>query len=293
MMPPKVMNWNCNETLRVDLHLHTSMSDGVLCPRDMVTAAIDANITIMAITDHDALDGLPEAILAGNETGISIVTGIELSCGQGEEIHLLGYGMAPESPALKGFLDKQLERRQERMRAMLEKLDALGMPVAEESVKSRNKRFMGRMNLASAMAELGYVQTPRQAFTKYLNPGKAAYVPRERVTVAQGIAALEGAGAIPVLAHPGRYKLDAVQLKAILPEWLEAGLMGIEAHHASHTPAQAAVYRQMAQANGLLITGGSDCHSRPDGARIGEHIPAWHNMVQDVSALMQCIETRP
>lgn len=279
-----------SKPLRADLHLHTTASDGALSPREMVAAAARAGMTHIAITDHDTPAGLQEALIAGADMGLVVVSGIELSCGGGEEVHVLGYGLDPDSPALAHFLDTQMQSREIRMLAMLQRLAAIGLPVDEAQVRSEDTGFMGRMNLADAMCRLGYVASTTEAFDRYLGPGKAAFVPRERISVAEGIAALRSFGAAAVLAHPGRLQMDKGTLTALLPEWIDAGLAGIEAYHSSHDSADRRYFDRMARTRGLLVTGGSDSHGRPGGAQIGEHLRNWPRMAEDAAALLASLQ---
>ena len=273
-------------TFRADLHLHTTASDGAQSPKEVVHGAKQAGMNLIAITDHDTLYGLPEALAAGKAAGLGILPGIELSCGQGEEVHILGYGVRAEDPVLTGFLQQQLAGRQARMLEMLDRLSDLGVHIEPDETRSGDTPFMGRMNLAYAMVEHGYVSSADEAFDRYLSPGRPGYVPRKRVSVAEGAATLAGTKAIVVLAHPARSGLDVQTLPALLPEWTEAGLAGIEAYHLSHNAKTAAAYDRLARRYGLLVTGGSDSHGREDGAKVGAHLPMWRSVREDTEALI-------
>ena len=276
-----------------DLHLHTTASDGAFLPAEMVHRAAQAGMNIISITDHDTVAGVEEAVLAGEKEGIAVIPGIELSTGQGEEIHLLGYGIDPDSKALDAFLQAQLAGRETRTLAMMERLGQLGMEVEAEEVRSKDTGFMGRMNLASAMVGRGYAASVQAAFDRYLAPGKPAFVPRDRIGTAAGIAALVSFHAMVVLAHPGRMQMDAQTLATLLPEWMEAGLAGLEAYHASHSEAQRRTYDRMARTRGLLVTGGSDSHGRPDGAQIGDNLRGWRSMHADMQQWIERITCYP
>lgn len=273
-------------SLCADLHLHTHASDGALSPSDVVRDAVKAGMTHIAVTDHDTAAGVAQAQAAGREAGIVVLPGIELSCGHGEEVHVLGYGIDLEDRRLADYLAGQMQLRQDRMQAMLARLAQLGMPVDVAEVRSRATGFLGRMNLADAMMRHGYVDSIQAAFLRYLNPGRPAYVPRERTGVAEGVALLKKLGGVPVLAHPGRQGVDFATLTALLPQWIEAGLEGIEAYHASHDVAARDRYDRMVRRYGLLATGGSDSHSRPTGPQIGDHLAYWPSMQDDVQRLL-------
>ncbi len=273
--------------LRADLHLHTSASDGALAPADMVHRAQACGMQIIAITDHDSVDGVPEAQAVASACGMTLLTGLELTAGGEEEVHLLAYGVDPGDKRLKAFLDAQLSERRDRMYMMLEKLSAMQMPVPAAETGDVSGRFMGRMNLARAMVARGYVGTVREAFDRYLGVGRPAYVPRRRIEVPQGVQVLREAGALVSLAHPGRLKMDEMTLTARLPGWAEAGLGAIEAYHASHNDAAMLRYDRLARRHGLLVTGGSDCHGRDaDGAQIGDHLRGWRTVTEDIGALV-------
>lgn len=268
--------------------MHTTASDGALSPLRVVRACARLGLTHAAICDHDTFAGVQEAMEAGCEQGVRVLPGIELSCGQGEEIHLLGYGFPLHNPSLSSFLRGQMEKRETRMEEMLQRLAAAGMPVSREEAISKRSGFLGRMNLAYAMVARGYVSTAKEAFARFLGEGKPVFVPRERLSVQAGIEMLSRAGATPVLAHPGRYRMEACTLQAMLPPWREAGLEGVEVYHASHREDQRQLYDRMARSNGLLVTGGSDSHGRKDGAQIGDHLGGWHSMESDVASLLTC-----
>lgn len=255
----------------------------------MVADAAEAGMALVAITDHDTMDGVAEAVAHGQTLGVEVWPGIELSTGRGEEVHILGYGLVPTSPGVQAFLASQLESRQARIEAMLARLRQMDMPITAEEATSPRTGFMGRMPLASAMVRRGYVATVQEAFDRYLNASRPAFVPRERVDVTEGIAQLVASGAVPVLAHPGRLKMDEWTLTTLLPSWKEAGLAGMEAYHSSHSLAEARRFDKMARAHGLLITGGSDCHGREGGAAIGAHLLHWRTMQDDVATLRRYI----
>lgn len=279
-----------NSLKRVDLHLHTNASDGLLPAGEMVRLAAEKGMGLIAITDHDSIGGVSDALSESKQHGLTIISGIELSAGQGEEIHLLGYGFNPDSSELRVFLDGQLAHRQDRMLAILTRLRAMGIEIDPEEIRSRGTRFLGRMNLADAMVRHGVVQSTAEAFARYLDVGRPAYVPRVRVGVSEGIEVLCAMGAVVSLAHPGRLRMTLHSLRMVLPEWIEAGLCGLEAYHSSHSEAVCRQLDQLARRNGLLVTGGSDCHGRPGGAEIGGHLRYWQTMQSDAEALMNKIQ---
>lgn len=270
----------------VDLHLHTTASDGRDTPTEVLREAARLGMQIVAITDHDTTNGLAEAAAAGKALGVQVIPGIELSCGVQPEVHLLGYGLNPEDVSLQTCLDSLIEDRLGRMHTMLEKSAALGMPMALSDIQMTGNRFVGRVQMARAMVRHGYVTTVREAFFKYLGEGKPLYVMKKRMDVAEGIARLKAAGAVVSLAHPGRLAAGDAWLTACLPSFIEAGLDALEAYHESHDEDKRTRYDRLARRNGLLVTGGSDYHGRASEVRIGSHLPAWRSVDEDVGALL-------
>lgn len=272
---------------RVDFHLHTTASDGLLSPTEMVRAAREAKMTWIAITDHDTVDGVREAQRAGEAEGLPVLAGLELTCGVTEEVHLLGYGMNPDDLRLQKFLDEQMAERQDRMRSILAKLDALGYHIPMEALAYQgNQRFKGRMTLARAMVKRGYVSSVREAFDLFLKEGRPAYVPRRRIEVCRGIEMLRGFGAVVSLAHPGRMSMGMEALKQLLPSYREAGLIGLEVYYPKHPEETLPLWDALARRHGLIPTGGSDCHG--DGAGhpwIGAHLRGWRTIREDTEAL--------
>jgi len=246
---------------RLDLHLHTTFSDGSRTPTDVLTLAGKAQVSALAITDHDTVAGLPEAIAAGRSLGIEVIPGIELSSRWGQtELHILGYFLDWNDRELQRELTRFQDARHVRNPRIIEKLNALGIDLTYEEVRSlAGNDSVGRPHIARVLIEKGYVTSAKEAFDRYLADGAAAYVPRALPDPAEAIAVIRAARGIPVLAHPswldrseGIYKI-CEQLKAV-------GLAGIEVHYSSHRPEQTAAYLEVARRLDLLVTGGSDFH---------------------------------
>ncbi len=283
--------------MKADLHLHTAASDGSLSPEDMVKCAVEAGMDVIAITDHDTAAGLVQAQAAAVAAGLYLLPGVELSTGLESEVHLLGYGVDVAESRTRSFFEGELHRRRERMLEMLERLEAAGIHIAPQETEGLGG-FMGRMNLAQALCAHGYAQSIREAFDQYMREGTPTFVPRKRMTVEEGVAALHSLGIVPVLAHPGKSGLTPEKLRMLLPAWIEAGLGGLEAWHASHALGDALCYERIARENGLLVTGGSDCHGRRAQAQpgaqkrrghawIGENLSRWRSVQEDVEALKE------
>ena len=247
----------------VDLHSHTTASDGMLPPRELVRLAARHGVRVLAITDHDSTDGLREAMAEAREHGpLTIVPGIEINCDvPGAEIHVLGYLIDWETEWFQRFLHAQRQERRARVTRIAEKLTELGMPIDPAEVFALVKEgAAGRPHVARVMVEHGYVKSVREAFDRYLHAGGAANVPRRRLTPVEAVEVIRRARGVPVLAHPGLAGRDE-----LIPELVSAGLMGLETYYPEHSAAQTALYRDMCTRLGLIATGGSDFH----GPQIG------------------------
>lgn len=244
--------------MRVDLHTHTTASDGLLSPAALVQAVQAAHLDVFSITDHDTLDAMTEAGGHARALGLRLIPGIELSAmwRKSVEFHILGYFLDPANASLLAFLRGRKEARRTRLDAMLSRLRLLGMVVeAEEVLACARDGNVGRPHLARVLVQRGFVGSPDEAFARYLGEGKPAYVPRPDVTIAEAIQVIHGAGGLASLAHPGLQNRDEA-----IPDLTAAGLDAIEVYHVGHAPGQAARYRRLAERRRLLVTGGSDFH---------------------------------
>jgi predicted metal-dependent phosphoesterase TrpH len=253
--------------MRIDLHLHTAASDGLLDPAALVQAVRAAGIEVCSITDHDTVDGLDEADPAAKAAGVTLVPGVELSAYWGRvEFHILGYFIDPTNPALRHFLEGTRHARHARLNAMLSRLQAMGMGVGAAEVLARAKNGnVGRPHLARALVERGYVATADEAFDRYLGTDKPAYVPRPDVSIRDAIRVIRTAGGIASWAHPGLHNRDEA-----IADLVAAGLTAIEVYHPKHGFGGAGRYRRLARRHDLLATGGSDFH----GVSEGDHAAA-------------------
>ncbi|MBI2528533.1 MAG: PHP domain-containing protein [Candidatus Rokubacteria bacterium] len=245
----------------VDLHSHTTASDGSLTPRALVREAARCGVRILAVTDHDSTEALAEALdEAARCRPLEVVPGIEINCDVDRgEIHILGYCMDYEAPWFQEFCRAQRAARRERIHRMADRLAALGMPIdpAEVFVLVR-EGSAGRPHVAQVMVQRGYVKSVREAFDHWLGSGRPGHVPRARLTPEDAVRLLRRAGGVPVLAHPGIGNADD-----LIPVLVEAGLMGIECYYNEHSAAQTAGYLQRCRDLGLVATGGSDFHGPP------------------------------
>ncbi len=241
----------------IDLHLHTTASDGTDTPAELVRACREAGIRTMAVTDHDTTAALPAAAGDADRAGIGFVPGIEITAAwRGSDIHVLGYFLDPESPALGAFLGAQIADRIRRAWAVGDRLASLGVPIDMEALIARNQgRPVLRPHFAQALVEAGHAEHEWDAFDRYIGEGKPAYVARQGATPAEVVAIIRRAGGISSMAHPGVTELDA-----LIPELAAAGLDAIEAYHTDHSPDDTARYLATARRLGLAVTGGSDFH---------------------------------
>ena len=248
---------------RVDLHSHTTASDGALSPRELVRLAVKHGVRVLAVTDHDSTDGLADAVAeAALHPALTIVPGLEINCDvDGAEIHVLGYFIDTEAAWFQDFLRGQREERVARVHRIAARLGELGMPIDPAEVFAIARGGSpGRPHVAQVMVNRGYVKTVREAFDKYLRAGGQAHVPRTRVMPVEAVRVIRRAHGVPVLAHPGLAGKDEM-----IPDLVRAGLMGIEAYYAEHSPTQTRMYEQMCADLGLIATGGSDYHGSQSG----------------------------
>lgn len=241
----------------LELHCHTTYSDGLLTPIELVESAIATGVRALAITDHDTVSGWDEAIAAA-PNDLEIVPGLELSTvARDRSLHILGF--YPNRDRLVPPLTERLEGRKRRAQEIIAKLAALGYPL--ELPPMGEGMAPGRPHIASAMVRAGYVSSTREAFDRFLADDQPAFVQYEKFSAIDGIKLLRDCGAVPVWAHPFLFR--GAPVKEVLPELVEAGLMGLEVFHPSHTLWQAERLKEMCAQYKLLMTGGSDFHGSP------------------------------
>jgi len=246
--------------MRIDLHSHSTASDGRLSPTQLVKLARDRDIATLAITDHDTLRGVAEAQSAGARIGVRVIAGIEISTlfNGSKEAHVLGYGMRPTDDATRATIASLQPRRASRARAILERLAALGVPVPFDAVAAlAGDGMIGRPHIARAMIAAGHVPDLQSAFDRFLAEGQPAFVPNDALTPAEAVELIHAAHGVAVLAHPCLFQGD---LEALFTSMLAAGLDGIEIYHPDNPPAARPALLARAQRHGLLVTGGSDFH---------------------------------
>ncbi|WP_244163057.1 PHP domain-containing protein [Paenibacillus pectinilyticus] len=253
--------------MEADLHSHTTASDGIQAPRANVQMALEAGLGAIAITDHDTISGVAEALAAGSELGLIVVPGVEISTvANGQDIHILGYYIDIENEQFLQRLASLRDTRDIRNEMIIARLQELGLEITMDEVIQevanikRKGDTVGRPHIAAVLLNKGYVSTITEAFDRYLAAGAAAYANPPRIEPATAIAWIHDAGGKAVLAHPGIYHDDAL-VEAITLQ----GLDGIEVYHADHSPDDELRYQALAERTGLLMTAGSDFHGVRDG----------------------------
>lgn len=253
---------------RLDLHLHTTHSDGSFTPTEVINLAWKAGVTALAITDHDITTGILEAAEAGQEHGIDVIPGIEISSTLGSsELHILGYFLDYQDIRLNEQLALLRESRHRRNPKIIERLQAAGIDITYEEVRAlAGTESVGRPHIARVLMEKGVVATAKEAFDLWLADGRPAYVPRELPAPSEAIQWIKAAKGLPVLAHPTWVKATEGTLTDLVRRLKADGLAGVEVHYSTHTPRQTREYLALAKQLDLLVTGGSDFHgiTKPD-----------------------------
>lgn len=271
-----------------DLHCHSTASDGLLAPAELVRRALGNGVDILALTDHDEICGLDEARAQAAELGLRFVDGVEVSVSWGGiTIHIVGLNIDPGNAQLQQGLRAIREGRTERAKKMAQDLAHAGIPGSLEGAYAYvdNPNLIGRTHFARFLVEKRYVSDVKSAFQHYLVSGKPGYVPHQWATLEDGLACIKAGGGVAVLAHPGRYKLTRGEMRKFLGEFKDGGGAGIEVITSSHTTEQFLEYAILANEFGLLASRGSDFHgpgeSRVDLGKLpnlaANLTPVWHD----------------
>lgn len=266
----------------VDLHTHSTFSDGRCTPSQLVQAALAAGLCALAVTDHDSWNGVEEACRAAEGTGLKVITGVELGAQvpTGESVHILGYHVDMGCVALHAKMDEMRCARERRLYAMLEKLHNLGYDIEVEACDPKN-RAVGRPHVAKALVAAGYFATVQQVFDKLLRRGGPAYVPQPKLSPEEAVALIHRAGGLAVLAHPS--ELEDGQLPGKL--LAEVPFDGLEVFHPSAGEEAQRRWLQLAKSRNLLVSGGSDFHGIPD--RFPEKLGIWQVKYADTAAVIE------
>ncbi len=268
----------------VDLHTHSTASDGTLTPAELARLAQRSGLAGFALTDHDTVEGLAEAGAEAQRLGMEFVPGIEISATYPwpGTLHLLGYCIDPASPTLMTMARWLVEARDNRNPRIIDRLRELGIAITMEEVEAEaGGQVVGRPHIAAILVRKGYVSSIHQAFEKYLGQTGAAYFDKERLSPRQAIEMVLSAGGVPVLAHPVELRCgNDAQLARVVKDLADLGLAGVEVLHSEHTPELVEKYSRLADRYGLVKTAGSDFHGgnkqeielgRAAGMRIGRH----------------------
>lgn len=269
------------DQIQYDLHIHTTASDGMLTPSKVVDQAVERKLTGIAITDHDTVDGLPEAVAYScvQGCGLDLIPGIELNTEISEvEVHILGYFIDYTHTPLLQYLEHLKTARYQRAQKMVQRLRKMGFMLEFNRVQQiAGGDLIARPHIARALIEKGYVFSVKEAFDKYLSKGRPAYVPRYKFQPEQAIHLIQEAGGVSVLAHPGLIQSDDLVDRVIY-----MGIEGIEAYYPDHNPQQTLKYLDKAVSEGLLVTGGSDFH--------GDAVKMKSAAIGDYGVKRQCVE---
>lgn len=248
--------------MAVDLHSHTYKSDGSLSPSELVKLAKEIGLSAVAITDHDTVDGLDEALSCGNEIGIKVIPGVELSTEyEGKDIHLVGLFIDHKNEVFANKLQEFVDSRILRNQKMCAKLTEAGIPVDYDDLMNHFKEsVVTRAHYARYMLEKGYIKSLPEAFERYIGDHSPCYIPREKITPIDGINLILSAGGVPILAHPVLYHMSKDRLDTLVSSLKEAGLIGIEAVYSTYNQGEERDIRVLAKKYDLLLSGGSDFH---------------------------------
>ncbi len=246
----------------VDLHIHSIYSDGTALPTQLIELAIASELSGLALTDHDTVEGVPETLRLGQEQGLKVLSGVEINAHHRDiPVHILGYGFNPEQPQLKAWLARLQQFRRERNLQILDKLATLGISLSLEEVELFSRCGQtGRPHIARLLVTKGYVKNTTQAFAQYLGREKAAWCSRFTYSAAESIAIIHQAGGVAVLAHPGIIDLTLKKQPQLIHELAERHLDGLEVHYPRHNKKMMLFFNDLARKYKLLATGGSDYH---------------------------------
>ena len=252
----------------IDLHTHSTESDGTLSPEDLVGHAKELGLSAIALTDHDTVNGLPKARRRAKELGIELVPGIELSTDyEGMEVHILGYYMDETEPAFLTKLQEFVDGRERRNDQMMELLQKEGFAITMEDLRRENPdSVITRAHISRYLVEHGFVKDKATVFQVYLGDGRRCYVPREKITPFEAIRLIQLGGGLAFFAHPVLCHMEDGRLRSFVQSLKEAGLAGIEAMYSLNRPEDEAYLKRLAEEYGLLVSGGSDFHgeNKPD-----------------------------
>lgn len=246
----------------IDLHTHSLKSDGSMTPAEVVSEAKKAGLCAIALSDHDTVDGIEEAVAQGEKIGVEVIPAIEFSVQSKTETHILGYFIDFKNPELLKILEQVVDLRIERNHVTVKRLNELGFDITLEEVRAlAPNNFVGRAHFARVLMDKGYTESVKEGFDKYMSAGKYAYCEKQRLTAKEAVELISRCGGISFLAHPHLTKLPDEELREFLKELKGYGLKGLEGYYTDYTPEMQAKYQNMAKELGLIISGGTDFHA--------------------------------
>ncbi|WP_027720534.1 PHP domain-containing protein [Maridesulfovibrio zosterae] len=276
----------------IDLHTHSTASDGTLNPVELVKAAKESGLAAIAITDHDTMAGLPAAMEAGVKCGVEVIPGCELSVATDVGVlHIVGLWVNPYSEVLKKAFKEVRNRRIARNEGMISNLQKLGLDISMEDVQEQATGTIGRPHMARIMVAKGLVDNFEEAFKKYLGKNGKAYIPKDNISASQAFELLRSTDATPILAHPYLISSDEVVLDSEVGRLKQLGLEGIEVYYSSHSIEMVGFCKKLARKYDLLASGGSDFHGyvKPDislGKGMGK-LFVHHSVLDDLKSFRQ------
>ena len=246
----------------IDLHVHTTASDGTLTPRQTAELAKKLGLAAIAVTDHDTAAGLPQALAAGAELGVEVVPGVEVSAGYRDTgVHILGYYIDPTAPVLAAALDWFRQERARRNEAIVQAMAADGYPISMDALRAAFPgAVLGRPHMAALLVQAGCADSVQDALTRWLNKGGTYYQPRRRMPLEQAVQAIRQAGGAACVAHPYQYGFGGAEREAFLRAARDAGCTALEAYYSGYSPAQTQALLEAADRLGMAVAGGSDFH---------------------------------
>ncbi len=244
----------------IDLHIHTTASDGTCTPGDVIRQAARLGLRAAAVTDHDTAEGHKEAAEAAEAAGIEFVPGIEISTRYGVAVHILGYYIDAATPRMRKLLDWIVADRDARNEKMCARMEADGLPIRYEDMRRRFGAVIGRPNFGQALVELGLAESINDAFARYIEKGQRYFVPRNIISIDTAVETIAEAGGVPVLAHPFQYRKNDTELRELICHCMDHGLRGMECRYSGYDREKTDYLEKLAEEYGLLKTGGSDYH---------------------------------
>ena len=250
------------DTRKIDLHVHSTASDGTMSPAELAVAVKEAGLCAFALTDHDTVDGIAEARTAAKAASVELIPGVELSCDyKGKEVHMVGLYLDETNPRLLTHLARFRDNRDNRNQKMYQKLNEEGFAISDEGLREMfPDAVLTRAHVARFLLEHGYIKSISEAFEKYIGDGCRCHVPREKITPQEGIELIHHANGKAVLAHPVLYHMSDDRLRELITNCLACGLDGIEALYSTYQPGDERYIRKLADEYGLAVSGGSDFH---------------------------------